>query len=88
MDVEQETEGKTKQQSGTAGAGNLLGCCLVSLSFLCDIHSVKSLSVIFSILSNCGGSYADYMGFKRSLLARKDDAMNNPKAVEDIHTSS
>ena len=27
----------TKQQPGTAGTGNLLVCCLVSLCFLCDI---------------------------------------------------
>ena len=30
----------TKQQPGTAGPGNILGCCLVSLCFLCDIHSI------------------------------------------------
>ena len=32
---------ETKQQPGTAGPGNILGCCLVSLPFLCDIHSVQ-----------------------------------------------
>ena len=31
---------ETKQQPGTAGPGNILGCCLVSLHFLCDIHSI------------------------------------------------
>ena len=31
---------ETKQQPGTAGPGNILGCCLVSLRFLCDIHSI------------------------------------------------
>ena len=31
---------ETKQQPGTAGPANILGCCLVSLRFLCDIHSV------------------------------------------------
>ena len=31
---------ETKQQPGTAGPGNILGCCLVSLSVLWDIHSV------------------------------------------------
>ena len=30
---------ETKQQPGTAGPGNILGCCLVSLHFLRDIHS-------------------------------------------------
>ena len=34
---------ETKQQPGTAGPGNILGCCLVSLCFLCDIHSVHTL---------------------------------------------
>ena len=29
---------ETKQQPGTAGQGNILGCCLVSSCFLCDIH--------------------------------------------------
>ena len=33
---------ETKQQPGTAGPDNILGCCLVSLRFLCDIHSVRS----------------------------------------------
>ena len=31
---------ETKQQPGTAGPGYILGCCLASLRFLCDIHSV------------------------------------------------
>ena len=35
---------ETKQQSGTAGPGNILGCCLVSLSFLCDIHSIHRVT--------------------------------------------
>ena len=34
---------ETKQQPGTAGQGNILGLCLVSLRFLCDIHSIHSL---------------------------------------------
>ena len=33
----------TKQQPGTAGHGNILGCCLVSFSFLCDIDSIHSV---------------------------------------------
>ena len=33
----------TKQQRGTSGPGNILGCCLVSLRFLCDIHSIHSV---------------------------------------------
>ena len=32
-----------KQQPGTAGPGNILGCCLVSLRFLCDINSIHSV---------------------------------------------
>ena len=31
---------ETKQQPGTAGPGNIVGCWLVYLHFLCDIHSV------------------------------------------------
>ena len=31
---------ETKQQPGTAGPGNILGCCLVSLRFLSDIDPV------------------------------------------------
>ena len=38
-----------KQQPGTAGPGNILGCWLVSLFFLCDIHSTHSVqSYIFN----------------------------------------
>ena len=36
---------ETKRQPGTAGPGNMLGCCLVSLHCLCSIlcsHSVLS----------------------------------------------
>ena len=35
---------ETKQQPGTAGPGNIFGCCLVSLSFLCDIHSTNPVT--------------------------------------------
>ena len=34
---------EAKQQPGTAGPGNIFGCSLVSLRFLCDIHSIQSL---------------------------------------------
>ena len=34
---------ETKQQPGTAGPGDILLCCLVSLFFLCDIHSIHSV---------------------------------------------
>ena len=34
---------ETKQQPGTARPGNILGYCLVSLRFLCNIHSIHSL---------------------------------------------
>ena len=37
---------ETKQQQGTAGPGNILGCCLFSLPFLCDIHSIHSVCVM------------------------------------------
>ena len=33
---------ETKQQPGTAGPYIILGCCLVSLRFLCDIHCTPS----------------------------------------------
>ena len=48
---------ETKQQQGTAGPGNILGCCSVSLRFLCDIHSIHPVvpqGNNFCILS-CGG---------------------------------
>ena len=31
---------ETRKHPGTVGPGNILGCCLVSLRFLCDIHSI------------------------------------------------
>ena len=34
---------ETKQQPGTAGPGNILGCFLVSLRFPCSIHSIHSV---------------------------------------------
>ena len=34
---------ETKQQPGTVRPDNILGCCLVSLRFLCDIHSTHSV---------------------------------------------
>ena len=34
---------ETKQQPGTAGPGNMLGCCLVSLHFLCYILCSRSV---------------------------------------------
>ena len=33
---------ETKHLPGTAEQGNILCCCLVSLRFLCDIHSIHS----------------------------------------------
>ena len=33
---------ETKQQPGTAEPGNIPGCFLVSLRFVCDIHSIHS----------------------------------------------
>ena len=44
--IKSEWRGKrkeTKQQPGTAVPGNILGCCLVSLSFLCDIPCTRVL---------------------------------------------
>ena len=38
---------ETKQQPGTAGPGNIIGCCLVSLRFLCDIPSIHSVEYFF-----------------------------------------
>ena len=34
---------ETKQQPGTAGSGNILCCCLVSLHFMCDTLSIHSV---------------------------------------------
>ena len=31
----------TKQQPGTAGPGNMLGCCLISFHFLWAIHPIR-----------------------------------------------
>ena len=36
---------ETKQPPGTAWPGNILGCCLVSLRFLCHIHSIHSVYI-------------------------------------------
>ena len=36
---------ETKQQPGTAGPGNMLGCCLVSHCLLYDIHSTHPVHV-------------------------------------------
>ena len=41
---------ETKQQPGTAGQGNILVCCLVSLSFLCDIHSIHSVCLARNLM--------------------------------------
>ena len=38
---------ETKQQPGTAWPGNILGCCLVSLRFLCNIHPIHSVGILF-----------------------------------------
>ena len=32
---------EAKQEPGTAGPGNRLGCCLISFHFLCYIHSIR-----------------------------------------------
>ena len=32
---------ETKQQPGTAGPGNMLGCCLISFHFLWVIHPIR-----------------------------------------------
>ena len=42
----------TKQQPGTAGPGYRLGCCLVSLRFLCDLHSIHSVVLFARIIIN------------------------------------
>ena len=41
--MSQRKRKETKQKPGTAGQGNILGCCLVSLCFLCHIHSIHSV---------------------------------------------
>ena len=40
VDGPQEME-INKQQPGTAGPGNMLGCCFVSFHFRCEIHPVQ-----------------------------------------------
>ena len=55
---------ETKQQPGTAGPGNILGCCLVSLCFLCDIHSVHGnfqSGLVFGIVHLSGFVAASLM---------------------------
>ena len=37
---------ETKQQPGPAGPGSILGCCLFSLSFLCDLHSIHYVQIV------------------------------------------
>ena len=32
---------ETKQQTGTAGLGNMFGCCLISFHFLWAIHPTR-----------------------------------------------
>ena len=40
----------TKQQPGTGGPGNILGCCLVSLRFLCDLHTIHNVEIALTLL--------------------------------------
>ena len=40
---------ETKHKPGTAGPGNILGCCLVSLPFLCDINSIHPVDIMFGL---------------------------------------
>ena len=42
---------ETKQQPGTAGPGNILGCCLVSLHFLCDVLSIRPVQCLSDIVT-------------------------------------
>ena len=64
--MSQRKRGETKQQPGTAGPGNILGCCLVSLCFLRDIHSIPSVDgrVMWECLKqavHCGASSRDVL---------------------------
>ena len=48
-----------KQQPGKAGPGNILGCCLVSLCFHRDIHSIHPVEgagvvLVSKVLANDG----------------------------------
>ena len=64
---------ETKQQPGTARPGNILGCCLVSLRFLFDIHSIHSEQVYLTEenlwLWTCSGAvwwtFNEWVGRKR-----------------------
>ena len=42
---------ETKQQPGTAGPANMLGCCLVSFHFRCDVHPICPVDDIFTLNS-------------------------------------
>ena len=39
---------ETKQQPGTAGPGNMLGCCLLSFHFLWAIHPIRPVHVLLN----------------------------------------
>ena len=45
-----------KQQPGTAGPGNMLGCCLVYFHFRCDIHPIRPVDVCTSAKYRCSYS--------------------------------
>ena len=36
---------KNKQPPGTAGPGNMLGCCLISFHFWCDIYLIRPVQI-------------------------------------------
>ena len=39
-----------KQQPGTAGPGNMLGCCLIYFHFLWAIHPIRPVDNFFSFI--------------------------------------
>ena len=40
---------EAKQLPGTAGPGNMLGCCLISFHFRCDIHPIRPVDTGFNV---------------------------------------
>ena len=46
---------ETKQQPGTAGPGNMIGCCLVPFHFLCAILSTITVFYYFAY-KKCAGN--------------------------------
>ena len=62
---------ETKQQPGTATQDNILGCCLVSLRFLCDIYSIHSVLIVSYFPAPCTKSCAMPPSLRPALVPRR-----------------